>query len=308
MNDEAVDENKQDPSNERTMEDKKRPAVKITPDNEVAKEAPKAEEQSDEDDKKASRQVDQGEGSPRPNDVQLPNNDSTTKSETTISNHLPTQPIKKARTAYFIFADEKRQEIQKRVRQFWILQRKRWRWFGFSLTPSILFLQHPGEGVGIIARETGQLWAQLDEAAKAEYHVKSAQERERVSQELAKYNLDNVELDLPTLSDRDLNTLIFPLARLRKITKLDPDVKGVSKEALLLITKCAEMMTSKLGQESVKVAQLQNRRKLLPEDVAQVCATREQFLFLREDVKDLLKEQHLVNKKALEIMENHRKS
>ena len=118
---------------------------------------------------------------------------------------------------------------------------------------------------------------------------------------MAKYNLDNVELDLPTLSDRDLNTLIFPLARLRKITKLDPDVKGVSKEALLLITKCAEMMTSKLGQESVKVAQLQNRRKLLPEDVAQVCATREQFLFLREDVKDLLKEQHLGNKKALEM-------
>ena len=118
MNDEAVDEYKQDPSNEGTMEDKKRPAVNITPDNEVAKEAPKAEEQSDEGDEKASRQVDQGEGSPRPNDVQLPNNDSTTKSETTISNHLPTQPIKKARTAYFIFADEKRQEIQKRVRQF----------------------------------------------------------------------------------------------------------------------------------------------------------------------------------------------
>jgi DNA-directed RNA polymerase I subunit RPA43 len=34
------------------------------------------------------------------------------------------------------------------------------------------------------------------------------------------------------------------------------------------------------------VAQLQNRRKLLPDDIAQVCSTREQFLFLREDVKD----------------------
>jgi histone H3/H4 len=132
------------------------------------------------------------------------------------------------------------------------------------------------------------------------YHAKSAEERERVSQELAKYKLDGVDFGLPPTSARDLNTLVFPLARLRKITKLDPDVKGLSKEALLLITKCAEMVTTKLGQETVKVAQLQNRRKLLPEDVAQVCATREQFLFLREDVKDLMKEQHLHNKKALE--------
>ena len=72
---------------------------------------------------------------------------------------------------------------------------------------------------------------------------------------------------------------------------LDPEVRGISKEALLLITKCAELATAKLGKESVHVAQLQNRRKLLPEDVAQVCGTREQFLFLRDDVKDLVKEQ-----------------
>ena len=39
------------------------------------------------------------------------------------------------------------------------------------------------------------------------------------------------------------------------------------------------------------VAQVQNRRKLLPDDVSQVCSTREQFLFLREDIKDLVREQ-----------------
>lgn len=116
---------------------------------------------------------------------------------------------------------------------------------------------------------------------------------------MAKYSLDGLDLGLPPTAVQDLTTLIFPLARLRKITKLDPDVKGVSKEGLLLITKCAEMVTAKLGQESVKVAQLQNRRKLLPEDVAQVCATREQFLFLREDVKDLLREQLLDTKRTV---------
>jgi len=84
--------------------------------------------------------------------------------------------------------------------------------------------------------------------------------------------------------------LIFPVARIKKIAKLDPEVRGMSKDALLLITRCAELATSKLGLESVKVARAQNRRKLLPEDVAHVCSTREQFIFLKDDIKDLVRE------------------
>jgi hypothetical protein len=45
------------------------------------------------------------------------------------------------------------------------------------------------------------------------------------------------------------------------------------------------------GVETVRVAQIQNRRKLLPEDVAQVCQSREPFYFLREDILDLAREQ-----------------
>ena len=42
---------------------------------------------------------------------------------------------------------------------------------------------------------------------------------------------------------------------------------------------------TKLGLESVRVARLQNRRKLLPDDVAHVCSHREQFLFLKDDLQ-----------------------
>ena len=65
-----------------------------------------------------------------------------------------------------------------------------------------------------------------------------------------------------------------------------------------MITKCCELATAKLGKETVRVAQLQNRRKLLPEDVAQVCSSREQFLFLNDDIKDLMREQIKENKVA----------
>ena len=90
-----------------------------------------------------------------------------------------------------------------------------------------------------------------------------------------------------SLSNHPL-ALVFPAARIRKICKLDPEVRGLSKEALMLVTKCAELATAKLGTETVKMARLQNRRKLLPEDVAHVCSHREQFMFLKEDVKDLV--------------------
>ena len=59
----------------------------------------------------------------------------------------------------------------------------------------------------------------------------------------------------------------------------------------MLMTKAAELFVSKLGTETVRVAQMQNRRKLLPEDVTQVCGLREPFAFLRDDLKDLVKAQ-----------------
>lgn len=98
-------------------------------------------------------------------------------------------------------------------------------------------------------------------------------------------------MDAPLSSTEAASSLVFPVARIRKICKLDPDVRGLSKEGLLLVCKAAELATAKLGKESVSVAQMQNRRKLLPDDVSQVCATREQFMFLREDISDLARQQ-----------------
>jgi len=188
---------------------------------------------------------------------------------------IPLRPIKRARTAYFIFADDKRAEVQK---------------------------QHPGEGVAVVARVLGQLWANMNAEDKQIYQDRAAQERERVSKELQAWKdaggLEALEANnIPAAPNHSGaaassgHTLIYPIARIRKICKLDPEVRGVSKEAIILITKAAELATSKIGRETVRVAQIQNRRKLLPEDVAQVCATREQFLFLREDIQDLARRQ-----------------
>jgi len=180
-----------------------------------------------------------------------------------------TQPIKKARTAYFIFMEERRPEVQAKFK---------------------------GEGVAKVAKELGHIWSTMPAEEKEVFQEKAALEREQVAQKLAQLEAAGIDLaKLPgaatPVDTSSLNTLIYPLGRMRKVCKLDPEVKGLSKEALVLVTKCTELMTSKLGIETVRVAQIQNRRKLLPDDIAQVCATREQFLFLQDDVRDLVRDQ-----------------
>ena len=93
------------------------------------------------------------------------------------------------------------------------------------------------------------------------------------------------------------NQLELPVAKVRKICRLDPDVRGISKEAVLLVAKSAELFTSKMGEESMRMAQLQNRRTLLTDDLLDVCSMKEAFLFLREDIKDMILEMNK-NKKT----------
>lgn len=159
--------------------------------------------------------------------------------------------------------------------------------------------------MAVLARELGQMWAKMSAEEKCVYQEKSALEREEVAQQLEK--LKAAGIDLKTLQGAAKSTdpgpndaVQIPLSRIRKIVMLDPEVKKMSKEALLLVTRCTELMTSKLGIEAVRVAQIQNRRTLMPDDVANVTQTREQFLFLRDDVKDFVKEQVVQRKKDKE--------
>ena len=70
---------------------------------------------------------------------------------------LPTLPLKKARTAFFIFTDQRREEVKRR---------------------------HPGEGIGGIAKALGQLWASLVPAEKEGYEAQAARERARVARDV----------------------------------------------------------------------------------------------------------------------------
>jgi histone H3/H4 len=166
-----------------------------------------------------------------------------------------------------------------------------------------LVIQNPGASVAIVARALGQRWSSMSDDAKQPYHDKAALERERVATATEQWkkaalaagmDIDGKALRDPHSAQRvDSNNgqFILPIGRVRKICRLDPDVRGISKEALLLITKATEMVTVLLGQECIKTAHIQNRRTLLPQDIVDVCQVREPFYFLKDDITDLHRQQ-----------------
>jgi histone H3/H4 len=126
-------------------------------------------------------------------------------------------------------------------------------------------------------------------------------ERERVAAETELWKQARADQNLPIETAKDSKTtesasnnggsFTLPVGRVRKICRLDPEVRGISKEALVIITKATEMFTIQLGQECVKTAHIQNRRTLLPQDVVDVCQIRECFQFLKDDINDLHRQQ-----------------
>jgi DNA-directed RNA polymerase I subunit RPA43 len=139
---------------------------------------------------------------------------------------------------------------------------------------------------------------------KQPYHTKAALEKQRVATETEMWKQAaraagqdiSIASDLPAgAPTAHSGSLILPPGRVRKTCRLDPEVRGISKEALVLITKATERFTVQLGQECVKTAHIQNRRTLLPQDVVDVCQIRECFQFLKDDIQDLHRHQQQVN-------------
>ena len=177
---------------------------------------------------------------------------------------------KRARTAYFIFADDKRREFKENG------------------------IKH--KSVAFQAREIGQLWSNIPINEKDEYKLLAANEKKLMVEQM-KLSGEEVVSD-KSKTGVDAYGLTIPNGKIRKLVKLDPEVKSISKEAMFLLTKSCELFTSKLALESNNVARIQNRRTVLLDDTVEICSSREQFIFLKEDIKDL--KQELLDKKKAE--------
>jgi len=72
----------------------------------------------------------------------------------------------------------------------------------------------------------------------------------------------------------------LPLARIKRIIKTDPDVKLISNDAALLITRATELFIEFLTKQAYENTQAENRKVLHYKDLAKCVATVEVLDFV----------------------------
>ncbi|CAH0551295.1 unnamed protein product [Brassicogethes aeneus] len=96
--------------------------------------------------------------------------------------------------------------------------------------------------------------------------------------------------EIRAIRNMDLKQQVLPLARIKKIMKLDEDVKMISAEAPLLFAKAAEIFIHELTLRAWIHTEDNKRRTLQRNDIAMAITKYDQFDFLidivpREDIK-----------------------
>lgn len=96
--------------------------------------------------------------------------------------------------------------------------------------------------------------------------------------------------DIKTITTMDLKTQSLPLARIKKIMKLDGDVKMISAEAPMLFAKAAEIFIHELTLRAWVHTEDNKRRTLQRNDIAMAVTKYDQFDFLidivpRDEIK-----------------------
>ncbi|CAG9838248.1 unnamed protein product [Diabrotica balteata] len=96
--------------------------------------------------------------------------------------------------------------------------------------------------------------------------------------------------EIRSIRNMDLKQQVLPLARIKKIMKLDEDVKMISAEAPLLFAKAAEIFIHELTLRAWIHTEDNKRRTLQRNDLAMAITKYDQFDFLidivpRDDIK-----------------------
>lgn len=96
--------------------------------------------------------------------------------------------------------------------------------------------------------------------------------------------------DAPTPEESAWNqvkgtSIAFPMARVKKIIKADPDVRTVNKEATMLIAKTTELVVMKLAEASMQAAHRGKRKTINYNDILSAVQEHGEFEFLEGTVK-----------------------
>ena len=167
--------------------------------------------------------------------------------------------LKKPCTAFFIYLNEMRSKIVQ---------------------------DNPGISFKEIPKVCSEMFKNLNTEDRAHYDKLAKLDRERYTKEVEEDKLnrkDDHEVNLQADSLKFGTELVLPLGRIKRIIKLDSEIKNISKEALIAITKSTELFISSL---TLKTSQITGKRKgkvIKDSDLYQTVFSHEPLHFLRLD-------------------------
>mmetsp|Transcript_298 Transcript_298/g.355 ORF Transcript_298/g.355 Transcript_298/m.355 type:complete len:350 (+) Transcript_298:125-1174(+) len=169
--------------------------------------------------------------------------------------------IKHPLSAWMIFSTENRELINKEQ-------------------PSLTFTE--------VAKALGEKYRGISIEEKERLEGLAKAEKERYNREIqaAKANdlLSGEDLHSSSSSSGAATTeLSLPLGRVRKIVKLDNEVKAVNKEALVAIAKATELFIAYMGIRCTQTATQRGVRTVKDQDLVQTIHSLETMSFLRLD-------------------------
>ncbi|EFC35693.1 predicted protein [Naegleria gruberi] len=78
----------------------------------------------------------------------------------------------------------------------------------------------------------------------------------------------------------------MPVARVRRIMKSDADVRTISQEAVVLVSKAAEKLIEHLARESLKNTIRDNRKTVNYNDLSEAVKSQDYFDFLEDIIPE----------------------
>eukprot|EP01037_Dinobryon_pediforme_P018781 gene18781-19088_t len=158
---------------------------------------------------------------------------------------------------------------------------------GFMKTRDILLRENPQLSFHELAKAMSEKYKQLSVQEMDRLDTLVKLDKERYQRELVEKEKQLNDYDqIASAHDTDTPlsaSLVFPLGRIKRILKMDPDVRNISKESVAVITKVAEVFVGFLAQQSVRSAALRGSRSVKASDVFQTIHSNEIFSFLRMD-------------------------
>ncbi|KAL3901226.1 MAG: hypothetical protein SGPRY_012314 [Prymnesium sp.] len=126
-----------------------------------------------------------------------------------------------------------------------------------ALTAWAFFLNE--KFAGKPSKEAGEAWRRLPDQEKSQFEERAATDKRRFQEEMGKFKaflamhpeLDEVK-PAGDAEKLEPGAAYLPQARVRKLIKLNTDVKSISKEGLFIITKSAEHFVEMLSAQYAK--------------------------------------------------------